>query len=74
MDGTLLGQLKFVSTFFIFFIERKHLIIMKNDFYLTKKAPFFIDIDDELDIDDSDDSDDKLDLVDLEDSDDSNSK
>ena len=47
---------------------------MKNDFYLTEKAPFFIDIDDELDIDDSDDSDDKLDLVDLEDSDDSNSK
>lgn len=47
---------------------------MKNDFYLTKKAPLFIDIDDELDIDDSDDSDDKLDLVDLEDSDDSNSK
>ena len=44
---------------------------MKNDFYLTKKAPLFIDIDDELDIDDSDD---KLDLVDLEDSDDSNSK
>ena len=74
MDGTLLGQLKFASTFSIFFIERKHLIIMKNDFYLTKKAPFFIDIDDELDIDDSDDSDDKLDLVDLEDSDDSNSK
>ena len=74
MDGTLLGQLKLVSTFFIFFIERKHLMNYEKWFLFDQKSSFFIDIDDELDIDDSDDSDDKLDLVDLEDSDDSNSK
>ena len=42
--GILLGQLKLVSTFFIFVIKKKLLKNYQNSFYFTKKASFVLNI------------------------------
>ena len=42
--GILLGQLKLVSTFFIFVIKIKLLKNYQNSFYFTKKASFVLNI------------------------------